>query len=81
MFEWLAQCINMIAPEELASRLKLSPKTIYAYASRDIIPHYKIEASVRFRARDIAEWLQSRRRGGVRSLRPSTLETNSAAAV
>jgi hypothetical protein len=26
--------------------------------SRNLIPHYKIEANVRFRARDLANWLR-----------------------
>jgi len=37
--------------------LAISPKTIYGYAERNMIPHFKIEASVRFRGRDVAEWL------------------------
>ena len=40
---------------ELASILAISPKTIYSYAERNMIPHFKIEASVRFRGRDVAE--------------------------
>jgi excisionase family DNA binding protein len=44
---------------ELAALLAISPKTIYGYVARKIIPHYKIASSVRFRARDIAEWLCS----------------------
>jgi hypothetical protein len=32
---------------ELASILAISPKTIYSYAERNMIPHFKIEASVR----------------------------------
>ena len=42
---------------ELASIFAISPKTIYSYAERNMIPHFKIEASVRFRGRDVAEWL------------------------
>jgi hypothetical protein len=30
---------------ELASILAISPKTIYSYAERNMIPHFKIEAS------------------------------------
>jgi excisionase family DNA binding protein len=44
---------------ELASILAISPKTIYSYAERNMIPHFKIEASVRFRGCDVAEWLDN----------------------
>ena len=40
-----------------ASILAISPKTIYSYSERNMIPHFKIEASVRFLGRDVAEWL------------------------
>jgi hypothetical protein len=30
----------------------------YSYVSRNLIPHYKIETNVRFRGKDIAEWLR-----------------------
>jgi hypothetical protein len=34
---------------ELASIFAISPKTIYSYAERNVIPNLKIEGSVRFR--------------------------------
>ena len=48
---------RLMTARELASILAISPKTIYSYAERNMIPHFKIEASVRFRGRDVAEWL------------------------
>ena len=48
---------RLMIARELASILAISPKTIYSYAERNMIPHFKIEASVRFRGRDVAEWL------------------------
>jgi excisionase family DNA binding protein len=59
VFDHLAQCANLLTVNELAPLLAVSPKTIYSYVARNIIPHYKIAASVRFRARDIVEWLRS----------------------
>ena len=53
-----AQCQRMLTAKELANILAISPKTIYGYVERNMIPHYKIEASVRFRARDVVEWLR-----------------------
>jgi excisionase family DNA binding protein len=48
---------RLMTARELASILAISPKTVYSYAERNMIPHFKIEASVRFRGRDVAEWL------------------------
>jgi predicted DNA-binding transcriptional regulator AlpA len=42
---------------KLTSILAINPKTIYSYAERNMIPHFKIEASVRFHGRDVAQWL------------------------
>ena len=46
---------RLMTARELASILAISPKTIYSYPERNMIPHFKIEASVRFRGRDVAE--------------------------
>ena len=59
VFDRLARSPNLLTAKELAGLLAVSPKTIYSYVGRGIIPHYKIAAAVRFRARDIAEWLRS----------------------
>ena len=50
---------RLMTARELASILAISPKTIYSYsyAGRNMIPHFNLEASVRFRGRDVAEWL------------------------
>ena len=58
IFDRLARSSNLLTAKELAALLAVSPKTIYSYVARNLIPHYKIAASVRFRARDIAEWLR-----------------------
>ena len=36
---------RLMTARELASILAISPKTIYSYAERNMIPHFKIEAS------------------------------------
>jgi len=56
----LAQCERFLTAKELATLLAVSPKTLYSYVSRNMIPHFKIEASVRFRGKDIADWLRRR---------------------
>lgn len=58
VFERLAQCQNFLTAKDVAQLLAVSPKTIYAYVARNMIPHYKIEASVRFRPKDLVEWLR-----------------------
>jgi excisionase family DNA binding protein len=60
VLDQLAECQRMLTAKQLANILAVSPKTIYSYVERNIIPHYKIEASVRFRAKDILEWLRGR---------------------
>ena len=61
---------RLMTARELASILAISPKTIYSYAERNMIPHFKIEASVRFRGRDVAEWLHNRSSPGRARRRP-----------
>ena len=60
MFEPLAHCDRLLTAKELARPLAVSPKTLYSYVSRNLIPYYKIESNVRLRGRDIAEWLRQR---------------------
>jgi hypothetical protein len=49
---------------ELAAILAMSPKTIYSYAERNMIPHFKIEANVRFRGRRANSMAACRGEGG-----------------
>jgi excisionase family DNA binding protein len=60
VFEHLAHSDRLLTAKELARLLAVSPKTLYSYVSRNLIPYYKIESNVRFRGRDIAEWLRQR---------------------
>jgi predicted DNA-binding transcriptional regulator AlpA len=61
IFDRLLQSNRLLTAQELAAILNLKPKTIYSYAERDLIPHFKIESNVRFRGRDVADWLRQRR--------------------
>ena len=58
VFERLARCDRLLTAKELADILAISPKTLYSYVARGMIPHFKIESNVRFRAREVAEWLR-----------------------
>ncbi len=60
VFDHLTHSDRRLTAKELAKLLAVSPKTLYSYVSRNLIPYYKIESSVRFRGRDIAEWLRQR---------------------
>ena len=58
IFDSLESCEKLLTAREVARILSISEKTVYSYVSRNLIPHYKIEANVRFRARDLANWLR-----------------------
>jgi excisionase family DNA binding protein len=60
VFERLARSDRLLTAKELAGLLAVSPKTLYNYVSRNLIPYYKIESNVRFRGQDIADWLRRR---------------------
>ena len=60
IFERLLQCQHLLTAQELATILHLSPKTLYSYAERNLIPHFKIETNVRFHGGEVAHSLQSR---------------------
>jgi excisionase family DNA binding protein len=60
VFARLEQSDRLLTARELAVLLAVSPKTLYNYVSRNLIPYYKIESNVRFRGKDIAEWLRQR---------------------
>ena len=50
IFDSLESCEKLLTAREVARILSISEKTVYSYVSRNLIPHYKIEANVRFRA-------------------------------
>jgi len=58
VFERLARCDRLLTAKELADILAISPKTLYNYVTRGLIPYFKIESNVRFRAREVAGWLR-----------------------
>jgi excisionase family DNA binding protein len=60
VFERLARCDRLLTAKELGEILAISPKTLYNYVTRGMIPFFKIESNVRFRARDVADWLRKR---------------------
>lgn len=39
--------------------LKIKPSTVYAWAERGDIPHFKLNGALRFSEEEIATWIQS----------------------
>jgi len=58
VFDRLARCDHLLTAKELADILSISPKTLYNYVTRGMIPYFKFESNVRFRAREVADWLR-----------------------
>ena len=55
-----ANRIGLLNVSELAKLLNISPKTVYAYVSKGLIPFIKIESNVRFSPQAIRGWLQKK---------------------
>ena len=71
IFDSLESCEKLMTAREVARMLSISEKTVYSYVSRNLIPHYKIEANVRFRPRDVANWLK--RHGPASPITPASV--------
>ena len=51
--------IEIMTAKEVASLLKISVKTVYSYARRNMIPTYwKFQSNIRFEKRQILEWMK-----------------------
>jgi excisionase family DNA binding protein len=53
---------------EVAGLLRLQPSTVRAYSERGSLPHVRIGGRLRFRAADVARWIDQRSSGSC--LRP-----------
>jgi excisionase family DNA binding protein len=51
---------NAITVQWLATKLSVSPKTLYKMVKRGRIPAIRIGTSVRFNPKAVAEWLRRR---------------------
>lgn len=47
---------NLLNPEEICKRYEISRWTLYAWTSRNLIPHLKIRGLIRFREQDLEKW-------------------------
>jgi excisionase family DNA binding protein len=52
---------RLLLPEEVADRLQVGVKWVYAAAQRGDLPHIKVGRYVRFVAADIDQWIEERK--------------------
>jgi excisionase family DNA binding protein len=58
-----------LKPEDVARILKIAKVTPYQWARRGILPHYKLEGTIRFKLEDIKAFVEARRVEGRRYAR------------
>ena len=59
---------SLMTPEDVASYLSISPRTVYDYAQKGKIPAIKIGGQWRFREDDISQWLDNKLSSGSSNL-------------
>ena len=52
---------QLLKPQDVARILKVAKVTPYAWARKNIIPHYRIEGIIRFKLEDIKAFVEKRR--------------------
>jgi excisionase family DNA binding protein len=62
---------DLLSPKELSGILKVSQVTLYQWARRGILPHYKLEGVVRFSRDDVLDFLEKRRKVGQKKVNRS----------
>ena len=60
---------KLLTIEELSEHIQIGKGTIYFWTHTEFIPHYKLGKHLRFKERDISEWLEKRRINGRRTLK------------
>ncbi|MFO7937947.1 MAG: PTS sugar transporter subunit IIA [Kiritimatiellia bacterium] len=68
---------EILTIEEVAAYLRVSERTIYDWAARDVIPGGKIGTSWRFRRGDIEQWVNERLGSEQQSSKKSGITTSS----
>ncbi len=64
---------KLYTPDEMSELLGVKLSTIYQWTHIGYIPHFKLGRFVRFKERDVMNWLESKRVNG-RSERAVTVE-------
>lgn len=52
---------QLLKPDDVARMLKVAKVTPYQWARRGILPHYKLEGTIRFKLEDIKAFVEARR--------------------
>ena len=50
---------DLLTVAQVAEMLQVSPKTIYMWCDLRIIPHYRLGGTIRFKVKEIEEWLKT----------------------
>jgi len=53
--------VELLKPKEVAQKLKVKEVTIYQWARRGVLPHFKLEGCIRFDYQDVLEFVRERR--------------------
>jgi len=53
---------KLLTPERICEMLGIRPSTLYAWTSRNQIPHLKVNGILRFKESEISQWLKSKER-------------------
>lgn len=53
---------KLLTPEMICDLLGIRPSTLYAWTSRNQIPHLKVNGILRFKESEISQWLKSKER-------------------
>ena len=51
---------KLLTPDEVAELLSVRKSTIYQWTHQGFIPHVKLGKLVRFKEKDVAEWVEKR---------------------
>ena len=62
---------KLLTPEDIASLLSISPRTVYDYAQKGKIPAIKMLGQWRFKESDIVNWIESMQSSGGNNLQTS----------
>ena len=51
----------LLKPEDVARILKVAKVTPYQWARKGVLPHYRLEGTIRFKMEDIKAFVEARR--------------------
>ena len=57
----MLKMMKMMTVKELAKYINVKEKTIYNFAEKGLIPHYRLNRLIRFRKNEIDQWIDSKR--------------------